>query len=159
MNSVTTMLEAVKRTHAIMAPTEVRLIEEIVSRTKEMVKEHPWVLCHNDFHCHNIFLQQPVAAGGTIEHLMAIDFEECDLGDPMWDLAYLIVNLEMEHHPHRLADLYGATSHERVRVGAYIPLALAHCATWAALRGGAWVQHYKELMERLDKLKPGREGP
>lgn len=37
MNSVSTMLEAVKRTHA-MAPIEVRLIEEIVSRTREMVK-------------------------------------------------------------------------------------------------------------------------
>lgn len=157
MNSVTTMLEAVKASHAIMAPTEVRLIEEIVCSTAEMVKDHPWVLCHNDFHSHNIFSQP--AAGGYPEHLMAIDFEECDLGDPMWDLAYLIVNLELEHHPYRLADLYGATSHERVRVGAYIPLALAHCATWAALRGGAWVQHYKELMGRLDKLKPGREGP
>ncbi|KAI4089151.1 MAG: hypothetical protein LQ339_008593, partial [Xanthoria mediterranea] len=83
INSVTTMLEAVKRTHAIMAPTEVRLIEEIVSSTKEVVDGHPWVLCHNDFHSHNIFLQ-PVAGGtrSCTKHLMAIDFEECDLGDP-----------------------------------------------------------------------------
>lgn len=90
-----------------------------------------------------------------------IDFEACDLGDPMWDLAYLIVNLELEHHPYKLADLYGVTPHERVRVGAYIQLALAHCATWAAMRGGGpWVQHYKELMERLHKVlyrKPGRK--
>ncbi|KAI4231009.1 MAG: hypothetical protein LQ349_005893 [Xanthoria aureola] len=153
MNSVSTMLEAVKRTHA-MAPTEVRLIEEIVASTKEMVKDHPWVLCHNDFHSHNIFLQ-PTAESTTdscTEHLVAIDFEECDLGDPMWDLAYLIVNLELEHHPYKLADLYGTTLYERLRVGAYIPLALAHCATWAALRGGPWVQHYKELMERLNRV-------
>lgn len=149
MNSVSTMLEGVKHRLA-MAPTEVRLIEDIVSRTKEMVKDHPWVLCHNDFHCHDIFLQP--AAAGTREHLMAIDFEECDLGDPMWDLAYLIVNLELEHHPYRLADLYGATLYERLRVGAYIPLALAYCATWAALRGGPWFQHRKELMERLKKV-------
>ncbi|KAI4279922.1 MAG: hypothetical protein L6R38_004862 [Xanthoria sp. 2 TBL-2021] len=152
-NGVKTMLETVKSTNA-MQPSEVRLIEEIISNTAEMVKDHPWVLCHNDFHSYNIFLQ-PAKTRFCTENLMAIDFEECDLGDPMWDLAYLIVSLELEHDPYDLEDLYDATLRERRRVQAYIPLAMIYCATWAAVRGGPWERHCKELMGRLNGLVGG----
>ncbi len=94
MAAVTNQLHAVKAAKA-MKPQEIKLIEDIISNTARTVKDHPWVLCHNDFHSHNIFLQ-PAKTGCCSEKLMAIDFEECDLGDPMCDLAYLIVNLGME---------------------------------------------------------------
>ena len=83
------------------------------------------------------------------EKLLAIDFEDCDLGDPMWDLAYLTVNLGMEATPLALADLYGAEVDERRRLQAYIPLAMAHCATWAGVHAGPWVQHQSELIGKL----------
>ena len=81
--------------------------------------------------------------------LLAIDFEDCDLGDPMWDLAYLTVNLEFEGTPLALADLYGADMDEQRRLRAYVPLAMAHCVTWAGVQAGMWVRHQSELMERL----------
>ncbi|KAL9023191.1 MAG: hypothetical protein Q9180_008337 [Flavoplaca navasiana] len=150
---VKNQLEAVKSSKA-MESNEVTLIEKIISNTAKTVKGHPWVLCHNDFHSHNIFLQ-PAETRYRAEKLMVIDFEESDLGDPMWDLAYLIVNLEMDQAPHQMETLYGVTSDERLRVRAYIPLALAHCATWAAVRGGAWMQHSMELTERLKGIADG----
>ena len=150
---VTNQLEAVKSRKA-MESNQVTLIEKIISNTAKVVKGHPWVLCHNDFHSHNIFLQ-PGETRFRADKLMAIDFEETGLGDPMWDLAYLIVNLELEQAPHQMETLYGVTSDEQLRVRAYIPLALAHCASWAAVRGGAWVQHSRELMERLKRVVDG----
>ncbi|KAL8888250.1 MAG: hypothetical protein Q9192_006210 [Flavoplaca navasiana] len=150
---VTNQLEAIKSSKA-MGLNEVKLIEKIISNTAKMVKGHPWVLCHNNFHSHNIFLQ-PAETRFRADKLMAIDFEESDLGDPMWDLAYLIVNLESEQAPHQMETLYSVTSDERLRVRAYVPLALAHCATWAAVREGVWVQHYRELMERLKGVLDG----
>ena len=86
---------------------------------------------------------------GGEKKLLAIDFEDRDLGDPTWDLAYLTLNLELEGRPLALADLYGADGEERRRLQAYVPLALAHCATWAGVQAGLWVQHQGELMERL----------
>ena len=67
----------------------------------------------------------------------------------MWDLAYLIVNLEMEETPRLLLELYATSEDEGDRVHAYIPLAMAHCATWAAVRGGVWTQHQHDLLRRV----------
>lgn len=86
------------------------------------------------------------------ESLLAIYFEDCDLGVSMWDLAYLTVNLELELAPCSLDEMYGANTEKRRRVRAYVPLAMAHCATWAALHGRPWVKHQKELMERLKRV-------
>ena len=91
-------------------------------------------------------LRHATSSGGR---LLAIDFEDCDLGDPMWDLAYLTVNLEFEGTPLALADLYGADGDERRRPRAYVPLAMAHCATWAGVQAGLWVQHQVVLIKRL----------
>lgn len=130
-----------------MHPREVHLIRNIIRDAATRVKGHPFVPCHNDFHSHNVMLQH--ASVGIPERLLAIDFEDCNLGDPMWDLAYLAVNLELEQNPDSLGLFYGASEEEMRRVRAYVPLAMAHCATWAAIRGGAWTQHQEELMERL----------
>jgi len=53
----------------------------------------------------------------------------------MWDLAYLTVNLELESNSSLLTRLYRTSAEEERRVLDYIPLAMAHCATWAALHG------------------------
>ncbi|KAL8657465.1 MAG: hypothetical protein Q9226_001894 [Calogaya cf. arnoldii] len=147
------MLDSVKLAKA-RELDEIKSMENIISDTAEIVKDHPWVLCHNDFHSHNLFLQAAKSNYCTGK-LIAIDFEDCSLGDPMWDLAYLIVNLEMERKPEELEDLYGVNVLERGRVRAYIPLAMVHVAAWAAVRGGAWEQHCKEIMVRLKKVVGG----
>ena len=128
---------------------DICLIEAVLRKCEGEVRggsEHPLVPCHNDFHCHNLMLRHANSSGGR---LLAIDLEDCDLGDPMWDLAYLTVNLELEGTPLTLADLYGANVDERRRLRAYVPLAMAHCATWAGVHGGLWVRHQSELMGRL----------
>ena len=130
-----------------MKPEEAKIIESVLHATAVAVKEHPWKPCHNDFHSHNVMIQH--ATKTSTERLLAIDFEDCDLGDPMWDLAYLTVNLEMEQRPYSLAVLYGADNAEIQRIRAYVPLAIAHCATWTAMRGGPWAQHSSELMQKL----------
>ena len=79
-----------------------------------------------------------------------IDFEQLNLADPMWDFAYLAVNLELEKDFSAWGHLYGASMEESQRVGAYIPLAMVHCATWTALQGGGgWTTHQEKLIERL----------
>lgn len=130
-----------------MQPKDIRFIEDILHYVAENVKGRPWMPCHNDFHSHNVMLRR--ASVNSPERLLAIDFEDCNLGDPMWDLAYLAVNLEMEQESYSLACLYGATAEDEQRIRAYVPLAMAHCATWTALRGEAWGQHHEEVMERL----------
>lgn len=142
-------LECVKQRNA-MRPKDVGFVEGIIHDTGEEVKGHPWMPCHNDFHSHNVMLRR--GSRDDSDCLLAIDFEDCDLGDPMWDLAYLTVNLELEQEPYPLEHLYAASAEDRRRVRAYVPLAMAHCATWAALHGGLWAQHQKEVMERLRKL-------
>ena len=125
------------------------LIESVLRKYESEVKdggEYPLVPCHNDFHSHNIMLRHATTSG---EKLLVIDFEDCNLGDPMWDLAYLTVNLEFEGTPLALADLYGADADERQRLRAYVPLAMAHCATWAGVQAGLWDRHQAELMQRL----------
>lgn len=149
MEIVRGQLECVKERNA-MPLKDVRFVESIIHDTREKVKNHPWMPCHNDFHSHNIMLGS--ASRDDSEYLLAIDFEECDLGDPMWDLAYLTVNLELEQAPGSLEHLYGASAEDRRRVRAYVPLAMAHCATWAALHGGSWAQHQKEVMKRLREV-------
>ncbi|MCJ1457684.1 hypothetical protein MMC28_008053 [Mycoblastus sanguinarius] len=142
-------LECVKACKA-MPTNDIGFIEGIHNGTAENIKDHPWVPCHNDFHSHNVMLVR--TDRDDTESLFAIDFEDCDLGDPMWDLAYLTVNLVMERKPYALEYLYGAGAEGRRRIRAYVPLALTHCATWAALHGVAWAQHQKELMERLREV-------
>ena len=149
MEIVKEQLECVKERNA-MRPKDVRFMEGIIHDTEEKVKDHPWMPCHNDFHSHNVMLGR--TGRDDPERLLAIDFEDCDLGDPMWDLAYLAVNLELEHEPHSLEYLYGASAEDTQRVRAYVPLAMAHCATWAALHGWPWAQHQKEVMTRLRVL-------
>ena len=133
-----------------MQQKDIRLIEVILYDVAENVKGHPWMPCHNDFHSHNVMLRR--ASGSKPERLLAIDFEDCNLGDPMWDLAYLAVNLEMEQETYALACLYRATAEDERRIRAYVPLAMAHCATWTALHGEAWGQHHEEVMERLKEM-------
>ena len=133
-----------------MHPRDIRLIEVILHHVAENVKGHPWMPCHNDFHSHNVILRR--ASGCKPERLLAIDFEDCNLGDPMWDLAYLAVDLKMEQETSSLACLYRATAEDKRRIRAYVPLAMAHCATWTALHGEAWGQHHGEVMERLKKM-------
>jgi len=131
-----------------------RLVERIVSDTAYRLKwGHPWLPCHNDFHSHNIMLRRAGEDDNT-DCLFAIDFEDCDLGDPMWDLAYLTVNLELESNSSLLTRLYRTSAEEERRVLDYIPLAMVHCATWAALHGESysWAQHQREVMAGLWKL-------
>ena len=94
----------------------------------------------------------PNSKGKTPERLVAIDFEDCDLGDPMWDLAYLATNLELEQQVSLLEDLNAAHADEKRRARAYIPLAMVHCATCAALHGEMWAQNSKDLMERVKAI-------
>ena len=125
------------------------LVESVLRKYESEIKgggEYPLVPCHNDFHSHNVMLRHATTSG---KKLLAIDFEDCDLGDPMWDLAYLTVNLEFERTPLALAELYGASVDERRRLRAYVPLAMAHCATWAGVQAGSWDRHQAELMQRL----------
>ena len=133
-----------------MHPRDIHLIELILHHVAENVKGHPWMPCHNDFHSHNVILRR--ASEHKPEQLLAIDFEDCNLGDPMWDLAYLAVDLRMEQETSSLACLYRATAGDERRIQAYVPLAMAHCATWTALHGEAWGQHHEEVMGRLKAM-------
>jgi aminoglycoside phosphotransferase (APT) family kinase protein len=144
MEVVRENLSLVKERNA-MRSDDIRLVESVIRNAEQQVIDHPWMPCHNDFHSHNVMLD-------NTERMLAIDFEDCDLGDPMWDLAYLTANLELELDPSSLEDLYGASGEDRRRVRAYVPLALAHYATWAALHGGVWTQHQEEVMGRLRKV-------
>ena len=151
-DAITTVICYLKRAEACggIKKRDARLINNIILDTPFYVKNHPWTPCHNDFHSQNIILRRDGEDGGD-DSLVAIDFEDCDLGDPMWDLAYLTVNLEMEFDSGLLERLYGVSDDERQRLRAYIPLAMAHCATWAAFHGEVWAQHYEDVMWRLRK--------
>ncbi len=144
MQVVRGQLEQIKES-GTMQPDDIRLVESIMRNAEEQVTGHPWAPCHNDFHSQNVMLHDN-------ERLLAIDFEDCDLGDPMWDLAYLTAHLELEQDPDSLEDLYGASAEERRRVRAYVPLAMAQFATWSALHGVVWAQHQREVVERLREL-------
>ena len=80
MEIVRQHMESVKQCNA-MPPEDVRFVEGIIRDTEQKVKDHPWVPCHNDFHSHNVMLGR--AGSRYPERLLAIDFEDCDLGDPM----------------------------------------------------------------------------
>lgn len=142
---VTGYLDRVKSQNT-MSPEDIKLVETILQRTKTAVKGHPTAPCHNDFHCQNIMLTQ-ASSGGS--ELTAIDFENCGIGDPMWDIAYLTVNLGLEQTPLVLADLYGVNDFGCARVRAYVLLAMAHCATRAATRGEPWKVHHEEMMGKM----------
>ena len=131
-----------------MPPEDIQLVQTVLQRTKAAVKGHPKTPCHNDFHCQNIMLTQTPSGGSD---LTAIDFENCGMGDPMWDVAYLTVNLGLQETPLALANLYGVNEFGCKRVQAYVFLAMCHCATWAATRGEAWRAHHADMMVRLKK--------
>ena len=147
-----------KRGEGRSSTEDVRLIEAVLRKCEREIgggSGRALVPCHNDFHTHNVMLRHDAAGSGSSSsggRLLAIDFEDCDLGDPMWDLAYLTVNLELEGTPLALADLYGADGDERRRLRAYVPLAMAHCATWAGVQAGLWVRHQSEVMGRLREV-------
>lgn len=151
MAAVATQLEAVRKSNT-MDLNDMVLIDKIVCDTAETVNGHPWVLCHNDFHSQNVFLQPARTRCCSGEKLIAIEFEECDLGDPMWDHAYLVVNLEMERDPEQLEILYDINLEERSRLRAYLPLPLARCATWTIMENLGLSINGKVLMERLGQL-------
>lgn len=147
MTVVAGYLDQVKRQNT-MSPEDIKLVETVLQRTKTAVKGHPKTPCHNDFHCQNIMMTQ-TSSGGS--ELTAIDFENCGMGDPMWDVAYLTVNLGLQETPLVLANLYGVNDFGCTRVRAYVLLAMCHCATWAATRGEAWRAHHEEMMGKLTK--------
>ena len=66
---------------------DISFLEGIIGDTGKEVKDHPWMLCYNDFHSHNIMLR--CASRYTAESSIAIDFEDCNLEDSMWDLCFL----------------------------------------------------------------------
>ena len=131
-----------------MSPEDIKLVEMVLQWTKTAVKGHPKTPCHNDFHCQNIMLTQTPSRGSE---LTAIDFENCGMGDPMWDVASLTVNLGLQETPLALANLYGVNDFGCRRVRAYVLLAMCHCATWAATRGEAWKAHREDMMVTLKK--------
>ena len=135
MEIVSEHLECVKELNA-MRSQDVRFIDGMIHDTEQKLRGHPWMPCHNDFHSHNVMLRR--ACRNSSECLLAIDVEKSDLGDPMLDLAYLTVNLELDREPYSLECVYGASVEDRWRFRAYVPLAMAHCATRAALHGGLW---------------------
>ena len=155
---VKSFLEHLKKKEERRSIEDVRLIEAVVRKCEREIgggSRRALVPCHNDFHTHNVMLRHDAAGSSSSSsggRLLAIDFENCDLGDPMWDLAYLTVNLELEGTPLALADLYGADRDERRRLRAYVPLAMAHCATWAGVQAGLWVRHQSEVMGRLREV-------
>ncbi|EPE28215.1 Protein kinase-like (PK-like) [Glarea lozoyensis ATCC 20868] len=120
------------------------LLESLITWTFQKVGCQPTfqtlVPCHNDFHSQNIMLDQQ----GT---LWAIDFEDCDLGDPMWDLGYLTANMGLE--PLDLAGIYGCNMEQKKRLEVFYYLAIGHCAVWSAIHGPLWTQHYRDCMLRL----------
>lgn len=128
---------------------DIHLIEAVLRKCETEIRAgngNPLVPCHNHFQSHNIMLRHTT---GRSEELLAIDFEDCDLGDPMWDLACLTVSLELEGIPLALADLYGANVDERRRLRAYVPLAMAQCVSLAGVQAGVGVRDQFELMGRL----------
>ncbi|KAL9088209.1 MAG: hypothetical protein Q9165_006336 [Trypethelium subeluteriae] len=136
-----------------MPHEDIQLVETVLEDTRReigQIHSYPDLLvpCHNDFHSHNIIL----GSDGNDQY-MAIDFENTDLGDPMWDLAYLTVNLDLEREPLALADAYHTTTEERRRLNAYCLLAITHCATWSAIHGAPWVKHRRDLMARLRQIR------
>lgn len=143
IQTVRRQLERVKESNAMQA-NDIRLVENTIRNAEEQVMDHPWLPCHNDFHSQNVMLHDT-------ERLLAIDFEDCDLGDPMWDLAYLTAHLQLEQDSYPLEHLYGASAEDRQRFRVYVPLVMAKFATWSSLQGGPWAQHQQEVMERLRK--------
>ena len=86
-----------------MAMEDIQLVEQVIFWTQNGIGDVSQLLvpCHNDFHGLNVVLDGE-------EHLWAIDYEECNLGDPMWDLAYLTATLEIERY--ELAAQYGCSA-------------------------------------------------
>jgi thiamine kinase-like enzyme len=141
IHAVQSYVDEAKR-QASMTLDEVCLVDAVLSHSKNVLFATPTihVPCHNDYHSQNVMLDEK-------GQLWAIDFENCDLGDPMWDLAYLTLNLRLK--PLDLADQYGCTVEEKSRLPMQYLVAIAHCATWSAIHGPQWATHYRDMMDRL----------
>lgn len=138
---VSDMLLLAKRLKT-MDPEDVKLVERVIEKARQVGEDQSIDLmpCHNDFHSFNVMMDKD-------GRLCCIDFEDMNLADPMWDLAYFTANLELA--PLGLADTYGCTDAERARLEALYPLAISHFATWAATRGPQWTQHVEDCLQRL----------
>jgi thiamine kinase-like enzyme len=136
-------LDEAKR-QGTMPLEDLELVDAVIVGTAAAVASQSagLVPCHNDFHGQNILVDES-------GQLWAIDFENCDLGDPMWDLAYLTLNLGLQ--PLGLARQYGCTAGEGERLQGHYFVAIAHRAVWSAVHGLLWVKHYQELMAQLRK--------
>ena len=133
-----------------MAEEDIQLVEELISWVRRGIGNvsHLHVPCHNDFHGLNIVLDE----GGK---LWAIDYEECDLGDPMWDLAYLTATLEIDRYA--LVERYGCKPEEEDRLGYYHFLAMGYYGTWRATHGPSFANLHRDCMIRLrNTLKSDR---
>ena len=125
-----------------MAEKDIQLIGNLISRVRDEIGNvsQLHVPCHNDFHGLNMLLDKE-------GRLWAVDYEECNLGDPMWDLAYLTATLELERY--ELAESYGCTAEQRMRLGYYYFLAIGYCGTWRATHGRVWERLHHDCMARL----------
>ena len=132
-----------------MGAGDILLVERVLSWARDglnNVSDFEKVPCHNDYHNFNIVQDEE-------EKLWAIDYEECNLGDPMWDLGYLTATLELERYA--LADKYGGngcTTDERDRLGYHYFVAMAYCGTWRAIRielDPKWKKLHHDCMARL----------
>ncbi|KAL6720086.1 hypothetical protein ACLMJK_002007 [Lecanora helva] len=138
-------LQQVKERNA-MPTKDIRLAEAILCDVKREFPKYPLTPCHNDVYC-KMILQHPDS-----ETLLALNWKYCNLGDAMWDLANLAVDLEMEKSPAFLERKYGANVYSSRRVRAYIPLAVALCAIRASLRGEALEKDYGKFMARFKNV-------
>ncbi|KAG8527600.1 uncharacterized protein KY384_007753 [Bacidia gigantensis] len=108
-----------------MPPEEVRRVKTALRNAEVSIKNPPLVPCHNKFHCRNIMLEDSMPGSHDGARLLAIDFENCDLGDPMWDVASLAADLEHKTQ-FALLKVHGATEEEKRRLRIYLPLVKAH---------------------------------
>ena len=148
LNTVQKKLDLAE-TLSCMAPKDFQLVKQVLSWARNGLGKvsRLRVPCHNDYHGGNVMLDEN-------EKLWAIDYEECNLGDPMWDLAYLTATLELDKHA--LIRGYGCEEkeEEKNRLGYYYILAIAYCGTWRATHikdGSTWGELYRKTMALLRK--------
>ena len=130
------------RVQGTMGTEDVRLVGRVIDDAAKAAGGEAVILkpCHNDFHSLNIMIDRN-------DELFCIDSEDMNLADPMWDLAYFTANIDLP--PIGLADIYGCSDAERIRLKAFHALAIAHFATWSATHGPQWKRHAEDCLQRL----------
>lgn len=129
------------------------IIEHVTRRASAALAHAPAfvpVPCHTDFHVQNIVLDEQ-------KRLYVVDCEDAGLGDPMWDLGTLTANLatmgSIENlAPLALADRYGTTDAEKIRLRSHFELSLGLYAGWTAAHGSSWQGQHQAAMHQLRKL-------